>query len=736
MRIGINIRMKKPGGLSILQKALKLALNFLGANTLDPRITFTRASSATYFDSDGLMKTMGVNLLVQTTSFVTWAFTSASATSVSVAAPDGSATGRLYTASGSPAVIQSPPVAKMASALAHTATLYVKLDPTGTTALTLTIDDGTALNRGTVTFNPQTMVMGSVFNTGTFTATAGIAPVAVGNGWYRLGMTTTTDAGTTVRFRPFWTGTLPVTVWGPQLELGSTATTYFPTTTTSTSGPRLNYDPAVPAGTVGGELAPALIAANYIVTQPTAGSVTFTNGTLNIITTDASNGQAQQVGIVTPGKAYQCVITASAVSGLGCQIQLGISSNATNTSTAITTPGTYTFTLWALDNSIAIKRSFGGNSNSTITSFSVKEVTFAPRGLLIEEQRTNLLLHSRDMTQVVWGKADTTITRDQVGIDGAANSACLFTEGSANNAQTYQDATIMANQTVTQSLVVKKGNTNWVRCYMYDIASATDVLRGWFNLTTGTVGVKSQSGTASGVTTSMSPLGGGWYRCTVTGLVNATGTSIRFALLSASADGSFTRANNATYIVDAAQLEVGAFATSYTPTTTATATRAADSAVMTGSNFSDWYNQTEGTFVTEFDRFGFDGVAGSVVIVQADDGTPSNRVALRLSPRAASTTVQGTIVVGGVVGVNESPVITSDITNSVRKYGLAYRVGVGAVARDGLTPIALTSVASLPTVTQLQLGTGPSAVPLNGHIRSIRYYNTRLPDATLQALTA
>ena len=44
-----------------------------------------------------------------------------------------------------------------------------------------------------------------------------------------------------------------------------------------------------------------------------------------------------------------------------------------------------------------------------------------------------------------------------------------------------------------------------------------------------------------------------------------------------------------------AQLEVGAFPTSYIPTTTSSRTRAADNAQITGTNFSSWYNQSEGT---------------------------------------------------------------------------------------------------------------------------------------------
>jgi hypothetical protein len=49
--------------------------------------------------------------------------------------------------------------------------------------------------------------------------------------------------------------------------------------------------------------------------------------------------------------------------------------------------------------------------------------------------------------------------------------------------------------------------------------------------------------------------------------------------------------------IAAPQLELGAFPTSYIPTTTAAATRSADSAVVTP--ISSFYNQSEGTLFAE-----------------------------------------------------------------------------------------------------------------------------------------
>jgi hypothetical protein len=49
-----------------------------------------------------------------------------------------------------------------------------------------------------------------------------------------------------------------------------------------------------------------------------------------------------------------------------------------------------------------------------------------------------------------------------------------------------------------------------------------------------------------------------------------------------------------------AQLEEGAFPTSYIPTTTAAVTRSADLASITGSAFSGWYNSTAGTMRSQW----------------------------------------------------------------------------------------------------------------------------------------
>lgn len=371
-----------------------------------------------------------------------------------------------------------------------------------------------------------------------------------------------------------------------------------------------------------------------------------------------------------------------------------------------------------------------------VARFDYDPADGAPKGLLIEESRTNLLIQSENFTQASWIKTDITVAKTQTGLSGIANSACLITEGSAGTAGLAQGSgTIAAGATCSYSVVIRKNAVNdWIR-----IACASPGGKGyqaWFNISTGALGTTGVLGTGVG-SASIQDLGQGYYACKVTATIGEADTVCNSNLYSTTANTVVTRAANAVYTISHAQLEIGAFPTSYIPTTASAVTRAADSAIISGTNFSSWYNQTQGTFVVAYDRFGFNAVGGSVAIVQADDNTLNNRLALRMTPMSSVTGAQGTIAVGGVVVANDVQ-IGVDLTNLIRKSGLAYLVGAGSVTSDGRVPMVLTSVASLPAVTQLGVGQtiGGGAAVLNGHIRSIAYYNTKLLDTQLQALTA
>jgi hypothetical protein len=181
--------------------------------------------------------------------------------------------------------------------------------------------------------------------------------------------------------------------------------------------------------------------------------------------------------------------------------------------------------------------------------------------------------------------------------------------------------------------------------------------------------------------------------------------------------------------IAAPQLEQGAFATSYIPTTTAAATRAADSAVVTP--ISSFYNQAEGTLFAEY-RVGNN--LANAVAADLNDNSFTRRMGLVISsggtPLAfgrydnpSSTTIFN-ISIGSVVSANTEV-----------KMAFRYAQNDFQAARNGSLGTADTS-GDVPPISQLLVGSGSGITALlNGHIRKVAYWPRRLSNSLLQQLT-
>ena len=181
--------------------------------------------------------------------------------------------------------------------------------------------------------------------------------------------------------------------------------------------------------------------------------------------------------------------------------------------------------------------------------------------------------------------------------------------------------------------------------------------------------------------------------------------------------------------VQYAQLEVGPFATSFIPTAASQVTRNADNATMTGTNFSSWYNATQGAFVVEgshtndavsFPRFycAF-GVAGADLI-EVLTLQPSDNLYYQIKT-ATVTQAAGTLF---------NPYVGQNI-----KAAVAYKANsIAAAATNGT--ILTDNVATVPTLTTLRFGAAfDGSALLNGYLKTFSYYPQRLINAEVQAFS-
>lgn len=180
--------------------------------------------------------------------------------------------------------------------------------------------------------------------------------------------------------------------------------------------------------------------------------------------------------------------------------------------------------------------------------------------------------------------------------------------------------------------------------------------------------------------------------------------------------------------VQYAQLEVGSNASSFIPTAGSQVTRAVDDATMTGTNFSSWYNATQGTFLIQSLTPLSTVNADSMVI---SDGTISNRMEVRGATNGAAyeliVTSSGATVADLYSG--------SSVGNIVKKIAFSYQTNNMAASYNGAAP-QTDLVNTVPSVNQMKIGGFLGNINmLNGWVQQFTYYPTVLTTAQLQALS-
>jgi hypothetical protein len=139
-----------------------------------------------------------------------------------------------------------------------------------------------------------------------------------------------------------------------------------------------------------------------------------------------------------------------------------------------------------------------------------------------------------------------------------------------------------------------------------------------------------------------------------------------------------------------------------------------------------WLNAASGTLYAEWFN---PNLSANGVIAMLNDNTANNFVRLLCS---LITTVNADTVSGGVTqaGLAAASVTGAAVAKAVSIYQTNDFAGYANNASLG-TDVSGT----IPTVTQLQIGSQLGTIQLGHYIRKVAYYPTRLPNSVAQALT-
>jgi hypothetical protein len=291
-------------------------------------------------------------------------------------------------------------------------------------------------------------------------------------------------------------------------------------------------------------------------------------------------------------------------------------------------------------------------------------------GLLIEEQRTNLIRYSEDFSDAAWSKTNATVdTNIQIAPDGnlTADGITLLVGDSGG---VYVTRTVSVNTNYTGSVYAKDST-----------ALHSEIVFAFYDQTNSDfIAVQAYP--------EIEELSNGWFRLSATITTPSNCVSLRFYPVR----GDFS--DNEQVLVWGSQLEEGNSVTSYIPTAGTQVTRAADDCTRTlGAEFS-----TNGITLyckaTTLDS----SIAASERIVTLSDGTYTNRVVLYRKSSANSASLY--------ISDGNTGVIDPNLWYNKEEKTLAVSLGPDGYifAVDGVVISSGSTGSSLFSLTQLTVG--------------------------------
>ena len=375
--------------------------------------------------------------------------------------------------------------------------------------------------------------------------------------------------------------------------------------------------------------------------------------------------------------------------------------------------------------------------------FDHDPITGQSLGLMIEESRSNLVAYSEDFSNVAWFTSQSSIVTTSIVAPNGSTAYKLVenTVSGVGHFITQGSITKLSNAVLTLTIFAKAAERQYFGLVINSSSTGYGSRYGAeFNLGNGTASEHdSAQGTYSSGSYSITPYPNGWYRCRITCTTSTDAQSqvriftFRDANQWTSAASYAGNGTSGLYIWGA-QLEAGAFPTSYIPTIASTVTRSADLAQMTGTNFSSWYNLSEGTLYANAKSNSNTTQITGIAAINNSSSPTANRVDLRYYQGGNSYTF-----FNGVGGGGGSLPRTSGFSLTNPKFVVSYASqNVNFCVNSSLISSRASAFVPSPLVNTLRIGTFDSgtSVYLNGTISRLTYYPIQLTNQQLINLTS
>ena len=398
------------------------------------------------------------------------------------------------------------------------------------------------------------------------------------------------------------------------------------------------------------------------------------------------------------------------------------------------------------NNLITFSRSTGGSfygSNgfiqtvgSGVPRFNHDPVTKESLGLLLESQATNLCTYSEEFNNAIWEKNNATISANAITSPaGTVTADKLIATNTSGTHYVRQAFSGLPETRHTISVYAKAAEHSYLAINA-NVGGYTWIS---FNLANGTI-TYTENANATG---KIEDAGNGWYRCSWTS-VNVS-TALDFSFSTSPNPGGFSEFafvgdNSSGIYLWGAQLEgivpgsnpTASIATSYIATTSAPVSRAADVAFISGSNFTSWHNQNQGTFlVAGFAREDL----GSSYFETVNSSKLSTPNGVSIVPRYLGTSQANLSIAldGDYAGRN---LFVNASYPSVIITAGAVQDNNTVLAVNGILSGTITDKTIAKDTDYMRIGTNRDGQGyLNSTISRFSYYPVRLPNTALTTLS-